>query len=1193
MTKALEVFRFELGYQITRVSTRIYFVLFAGLAALSNFAILSDARTDGYFFNAPIVTGLLTIVASMLSLLVTAGVAGDAATRDAQVRIDPLLYTTPLRKASYLAGRFLGAFAVTALLLVAVPLVLLLMTKTPWLEPAVLGPFHAEAYLTSYFFLAIPNAFVATAVLFSMAALSRRAVTAYAGAGVLFFSAFVAEGFVAGQLGNWKLARLLDPLGYTALHSLWISYNPLQKNTLMIGVDGSLLSNRLLWLGVAGVILGAAMLRFRFAYDGGSRGWKRAAAMDDAPAVRWSGITVPAARRVFGARTRVRQLLAVATESLRDLHKSRGWLIVPITAVLFMLTASEVLEVELGTPGAATTARVAYIFAAGEMARLVALLIAVSAGELIWRERDARINAIADVAPVPEWLSFTGKFLALAMMLVLTELIFMLAGIGVQAMLGYYRFDIGLYLQVLGFQFTGYVLFAALAMVIHALVNQKYVANVLVILSYIGIQLAAEMGIEHNLLLYGNAPLPVYSDMSGFSGDVGPWAWFSFYWAGWALLLAFTAYLFWIRGEERGLRMRLRLARRRLTGRAGMVGIAALAIIAGAGGWVFYNTNVLNRYWTDAERKEHRAAYERRFGKYASLPQPLLAATTLDVDFHPERGAATIRGRYVLENRGKSAIGAIHVVANTNVETSGVSFDRPSRLALSDDDFGYRIYDLGRALQPGESLQMNFTVVHAPKGFTNSGAHSAVVANGSWIQHRAEQDHGPRQWLPFVGYQTNRELQNAAVRRMHGLPERPALPALENEAARLDQQGREKIVLETIIGTDADQTGVAPGALLRSWTENGRHYTHYRTDAPITNVYAIYSARYAVRRAKWRDVDIEILHHPAHTANLDRIVQGVEAAFDYNVREYGPYPHKQLRVVEYPSSGRGLGLTSFPGLIEYSEGFALVRVEDDTRRIDFPFAIIAHEMGHQWWGHELLPAGVEGAPILSESLAWYSAMMTIEETFGREHLQRLLDIMRSQYMAPHETRSVSLLRTWDRNDAYRTGPFAMYALRELAGTEHVNGALRNLLARFDPQHPPYPTSLDLYAELRAATPPPMHYLLKDLFEDITFWNVKTKKAEAEPAGNGTYRVTLLVDAQKLKADAAGKETPVPMDDAIEVAAFDANGKALYRAPHRIRSGEQTITVTVTGKPASAGVDPDHELLDRKPEDNAAEVGTQD
>ncbi|HEX6096061.1 MAG TPA: ABC transporter permease [Thermoanaerobaculia bacterium] len=1213
VAKAWEVFRFEVGYQLGRASTRIYLALFVAFALLLGYVILLDARKDGYFFNAPIVVGLITIVASMLALLVTAGIAGDAATRDAQARIDPLLYTTPLHEVSYLGGRFLGAFTVCALLLLAVPLALLAATRMPGLEPELLGPFRAEAYLTSYLFLGVPNAFVATAVLFSVAVLARRAIAAYGAAVVLFFAAFVAEGFIAGKLGKWGLAKLADPLGYTALHAVWTSYNPLQKNSLPIGIEGELLSNRLLWLAVALGVLALMCVRFRFAhYDGGFLGVPRSSSgflggghprnprssEEPEELVGRAGGRWAAARREFGVRTRVRQLFAVAFDSLRDLHKSRGWWIVPFTAVVFVATAAELLEVDLGTPGAATTGRVADIFAAGEMARLVAILIALSAGELVWRERDARMNAIADVTPVPEWLSLLGRYLALAMMLVVTELLYLGAGVTVQAMLGHTQFELGLYLKILfGLQLTGYLLFAALAMAIHVLVNQKYVGNVLAVLAYVGIQMARQFGVEHNLLLYGGAPRPEYSQMSGFGGQAGPWAWFTLYWTGWALLLAVVSYLFWMRGEERGLRWRLALARRRLTRGPAAIAAVALAIVAGAGGFVYYNTNVLNRYWTDGERDERRAEYERRYGKYASLPQPMLAGTKLGVEFYPERRAATIRGTYRLENRSGVPIDAIHVVAssvlaNSDVDTNGIAFDRPSRLVTKDDGFGYRIYALGKPLLPGEAVRMDFQVHFAPRGFTNQGWNPSVTDNGSWFQHRAEQSHGTRQWLPFVGYQASRELENAALRRQHGLPARPAIPPLEDVAARSDQRGREKIAFEAVVGTVAEQVGVAPGALRRTWTENGRRYFHYVTDAPITNSYAIYSAKYGVQRARWRDVDIEILYHPTHTANLQRMLRSVTASLDYHTRHYSPYPHKHLRLVEYPSTGRVLGLTSFPGLIEYAEAFALVRVEDDAREIDFPFAVMAHEMGHQWWGHQVMPALVEGAPVLSESLAWYSAMLVVEETYGREHLGRLLDIMRSQYMAPHETRDVSLLRSWDRLAAYRTGPFAMYTLREAVGPDRVNGALRNLLARFDPARPPFPTSLDLYAELRAAAPPSMHYLLKDLFEEITFWDLRTKKVDLAPAANGTWRVTLHVEAQKLKADALGKEKPVPMNDAIEVAAFDAEGKARYRAMHRIRSGAQTITVVVPRKPARAGVDPDHELLDRRPEDNEAEAEPQ-
>jgi ABC-type transport system involved in multi-copper enzyme maturation permease subunit len=1028
-------------------------------------------------------------------------------------------------------------------------------------------------------------------VLFSLAALTRRAVTAYAGAVVLFFGAFIGEGYIAGTLGNLGLAKLVDPLGYTALHALWRTYNPLQKNTLLVGLQQSLVANRLLWLGISAAVLAFAYVRFRFAYDSGG-GRSGAANIDDAPAVRWTGVTVPAARRAFGASTRMRQLLAIVQRSFRELVSSRGWWIVPFVAVLFVITAPEVLEVDLGTPGAATSARVAEILGVSELARLIAILIALSAGELVWREREARINAIADVTPVPEWLSLLGKFLALGLMLAFTEFIFTLAGVTVQTMLGFYNFELGLYVKILfGFQLTGYLLFAALAMVIHVVVNQKYVGNVLAILAFFGMQMARELGLQHNLLLYGGTPEWSYSEMGGFGLTVGPWLWFTFYWSGFALLFAVVTYLFWIRGEERGFGPRVAIARRRLTRWPAAIAALAVAIIAGAGGFVFYNTNVLNRYYTASEVEARRAEYEQRYGKYASVPQPVLAATKLNVDFYPERGAATIRGTYRLENRSGAAIDTIHIAPHFGVVTNGITFDRPSHLTLSDDDLGHRIYTLAKPVQPGESVRMNFQVRYERRGFRNNGYDPSVMRNGSWIEHRGEQTQAARQWLPSIGYQTGRELNYAAARREHGLRERPEVPLLTDAAARRDSTGHEKIGFEAIVGTSADQLGVATGALRRTWSENGRNFAHYVADAPISNGYVIYSARYAVHRAKWRDVAIEIYHHPTHTANLARMVNSVRASLDYHTRHFGPYPHKQLRMIEYASAGDGLRLTAFEGAVRYSEGYALVRPGDDKRNIDLPFAVMAHELGHQWWGHQLVPAWLEGAPLLSESLAWYSGMLVVEETLGRDHLLRLLDVMRAEYLAPHQTREVSLLRGTDRVDAYRTGPFAMFALREAIGPERVNAALRNLLAKFDPARPPYPTSLDLYAELRAVTPPDRHELLKDLFEEVTFWNLRTKKADVQPSGNA-YRVTLHIEAEKLKSTALGKEKPVPMNDVIEVAIFAADGKPLYRQPHHIRSGAQTITVTVPTPPARAALDPDHELLDRKPEDNAVEVGTE-
>ena len=49
------------------------------------------------------------------------------------------------------------------------------------------------------------------------------------------------------------------------------------------------------------------------------------------------------------------------------------------------------------------------------------------------------------------------------------------------------------------------------------------------------------------------------------------------------------------------------------------------------------------------------------------------------------------------------------------------------------------------------------------------------------------------------------------------------------------------------------------------------------------------------------------------------------------------------------------------------------------------------------------------------------------------------------------------------------------------------------------------------------------------------------------------------------------------------------GEPLYLHMHRVRSGEQRITVTVPREPARAGIDPRNLLIDVEPGDNFAEV----
>ena len=1198
--KFREIFRFELACQLRRVST---WLCFAVLFAFAFGTMRSSRPTDEAILqNSPFGIAFFTVLGGVIWLLAAASVAGEAAARDAQTRMHPLTYTAPVGKAAYLGGRFLAAFAVNALLLLGVQAGMLLGLYLPGVEGALLGPFRPAAYLTAYGFIALPFAFAATAFQFAWAALDRRPMASYLASVLLFITSTFVLLVVAQLLGRWELVSLLDLVGIGAIvFHLGDTWTAAEQNARLAGLEPMLLANRVIWLALAAGVLAFTGLRFRLAHPAESTRRRRTGRRRDAPAEVparsgiASPISVPRVRQTFGFATYARQAPGIAWASFRALAGSAAGLVllaaIPGLVVLVVPGNMEILGVPLlpGTGHVLTflTARLTNPFTPWV---IVPLLIVLYAGELVWRERDAGLADITDAAPVPEWPLFIGRFLGLGLLLAAFMALLGVAGMLVQVRMGSYDFDAGLYLHVLfGLQLPEYLLFALLALAVQVLADQKYAGHLAALAVYAFIAFASRMGIEHNLLVYGAAPAWSWTEMRGFGPSLGPWLWFKLYWAAWALLLAVVATLLRVRGREGGLGARLRSARRRLTRPMAAAAAAAVGLVLALGGFVFYNTNVLNEHVTASEGIERRAEYERRYGRYARVPQPRLTGTSLRVEIHPRRRAVEIRGTYRLVNRGAVPIDSIHLATVPEVETGPVTFDRPAALVLADEELGHRIYALERPLHPGDSLRLEFAVRVAPRGFRNGGADDAVVANGTFFRNEA--------WLPAVGYQTDRELRRAGDRRAHGLPPRPRFRSLYDAAARRDSTGRERIAFEAVVGTDADQVAVAPGALRATWTEGGRRYFRYATDAPIGSEYSFFSARYAVREARWtdpssgQDVAIRIYHHPGHTANLDRMLRGVRAALDHCTGQFGPYPYGHITLVERPGIG---GMSAQSSLITFQEGFSLMDLEGGSRDHDAPFAVVEHEVAHQWWGSHLTPANVEGTPLLSESLAEYSAFQIVRKTYGQEHLRRYLARLRTNYQVPGKRTAVPLLRAGDEFHQYYKGPVAMYALGEYIGEAQVNRALRRLIEAHGSGT--LLTTLDLYRELQAVTPDSLQYLPHDLFAANTVWELETERVAARQTGAGTWQVTLDVRARKLVIDAAGAGTEVPMNDWVEVGVFARAGEAqkpgepLYLRKHRIRSGRQTITLTVPREPARAGIDPFHLLMDEDADDNVGAAG---
>jgi aminopeptidase N len=377
-------------------------------------------------------------------------------------------------------------------------------------------------------------------------------------------------------------------------------------------------------------------------------------------------------------------------------------------------------------------------------------------------------------------------------------------------------------------------------------------------------------------------------------------------------------------------------------------------------------------------------------------------------------------------------------------------------------------------------------------------------------------------------------------------------------------------------------------------------------DAKILNFYSFLSADYQVKKDVWqaqdtsrKEVNIEIYYHKGHEYNLERMIKSVKHSLDYFTRNFSPYQHRQIRIIEFPRYASFA--QSFPNTIPYSESIGFIaKVNDKADEIDYPYYITAHEVAHQWWAHQVIGGHVQGSTLLSESLSQYSSLMVMEKEYGEENMRRFLKYELDNYLRGRSAETDKELPLYKVENQsyihYNKGSLILYALRDYIGEDNLNKALAGFIKKTAFQEPPYTNSVEFLSFMEQATPDSLQYLLHDLFKEITLYENRITEARYTPAGNNIFKVTLQVNAKKFAADSLGYEKEQPLNDWIEIGVFgdqrDAGHqepKALYLGKHRLTAGVNTIDLQISGKPVKAGIDPYYKLIDRNPEDNTMSV----
>jgi ABC-2 type transport system permease protein len=1182
----LSILRFEMRYWLRGFMVWVFFIIVAAMfmGATSSDKVTIGGALENTKRNAPFVIQNYYAIAGIFTLLMTTAFVNAAAARDFAYNTFQMVFSTPLKRSDFLLGRFFGAAAVSVIPILGVSFGILVARYMPWADADRFGPVIWSAHLKSILVFAIPNTLFVAAVIFAVAALTRSTITSFIAALVLLVGYAVSDAFLS-DIRNETIAAITDPFGSRAFDLMTKYWTVSDRNRLSLGWEGLLLWNRLLWMTVSGLIFAFAYNRFSF-----SERSKKSRPVEDQEAASGSTVALPSIRPSYGTAAAIRQYTGSVGTEFFGVVKSTSFIVILLASLLNMIPALVFSASEgYGNQSLPVTYWVCDIIQ-GTLFSFLVGMVTFYAGVLVWKERDARVDEIHDAMPHPGWTSFAAKFTALLGVLWIILLVAISAGIVTQLAHGYSRLQLGLYAKsILVVDFSTLFFLSILAFFIHVFSPNKYVGyfayvTFLILNAFVWIPL----DVSSLLVRYGSRPGMTYSDLFHFAPFLANWSWFTVYWLAFTALIAITTALFWPRGKETAIGKRWMVARQQFGGMWSAATLLALVAFVGTGAWIFYNTKIVNEIVTPKVQERLQAEYEKTYKKYEGIPQPRVQDVRYAIDIFPETRNMVLHGDQVIQNKSAEPIAEIHFVLNPDYEID-IQLDAAS-ITLDDKRLHYRIYKLSQPMAPGESRNMKFSVRSHVRGIENQTSHLDLVQNGTFFNNFI---------APQIGYQAAGELTDKNDRKKQGLKEKDLMPALERNCGEHCRStylsnNSDWVNVDTVISTSPDQIAVAPGSLEKEWTENGRRYFHYKLDHFSLNFYSFISARYEVAREEWSGVKIEVYYNKEHVWNVPKMLKSIRKSLEYYTANFGPYAHKEARIIEFPRVARFA--QAFPGTMPYSEAIGFIANLSKPDDIDMVYYVVAHEMGHQWWAHQVVGANMQGATLLSETMAQYSALMVMEHEYGRDTMRKFLEYEMDNYLKNRgrETLKERPLLTVEADQGYvhyRKGSVVMYYLKERIGEEAVNRALRKIIAKFAYQQPPYPTSHDLVDAFNEETPEQYRYLIKDLFDDITLFSNRTLAAKSEKLPDGKFRVTIDVESKKFKADDQGNETEVPVNDWIEIGALakaEKNhhyGNVLYRQLVKITGGKQTFQFELGEKPYEAGIDPMQMLIDRVPSDN--------
>ena len=1169
--------------------------IFLALISLLTFAaVVSNNVSIGgavgnVYKNAPHIISIYTIILSFFGLLTATAFFNNAALRDYANNFDEILFSAPLSKSGYFFGRFFGALVLSTIPLLGVFIGIIIGSYLGpifnWISPDRIGGFQVMTFVKNYFIFILPNMFIAGAIIFGMANKWKSTVISFVGS-LLIVIGYSVSSNVISDLENQSIAALVDVFGMQTYIIQTKYYTAIEKNTLNPIFSGLLLVNRAIWIGFAIIILLTSFFSFSFHKKN-----KKEKALKKKIETSNTVFTLPEIQQTFTMRTHWTHFKSFFFINFLSIFKNVTFKILLLFSLIILISNLISGYEYYGLQSYPVTYKIMDTIKSAAI--FIFIIIIFFSGELIWRDRDYKINEVIDATPHTSIISLVAKTLSLVAIASILRIFFIICGILYQLAKGYYRIDLNTYiLDFLYVDLSSYFIFSGIMILIQVLCKNKYIGYFIsILLLFISDTLLYVLNIESNMMYIGGRPSLLFSDMNSFGPSLKRALWFNTYWLLLSTICLSIAGLLWNRGKMESFKNRVSVGLKQISTGYKIFFLGIITTWLFVAGFVYYNTQIVNKMLTADEIELSQVDYEKKYKKFEKINLPKLKDINYFVDIFPYKRNVIAKAKATLANESNTAIDSIHFNLHQNWETEILIPD--SELVLDDKELGYQIYKLNKPLQPNQEIPIEINVKYLTKGFENNNELTSIVANGTFLNNITV--------FPNIGYSSGAELSDKNTRKKYGLPKKEIMPKLQANCSThcmrnyISNGTSDFTCIETVISTTNDQIAIAPGTLVKKWTANNRTYFHYQIDHPSLNFVSFVSGKYKIKKRDWNGIPLEVYYDEKHPQNLDKMLDAVENSLTYYTKNFGPYMHDQCRIIEFPRYSTFA--QAFPGTMPYSESFGFIVNLEDENKNNIVDAVIAHEMAHQWWAHQVIGADMQGATLFSEGFSEYASLMVMKKKSDTPmKMREFLKYDHERYLRGRSGELNKELPIYkvEANQQYihyGKSSVALYALQDYIGEDKVNIAMRNFLNEFKYKKPPYPTSLDFLEYLEPQVPDSLNYLVTDLLKTITLYDNRIKEATYKKTSNGKYQISMKVATKKIRVDTIGVEKSIPINDWIDLGAFgDTDEKNLiFEKRVKITKPEMDFSFEIDTIPAKLAIDPKRLLIDRVYKDNSKTV----